>query len=94
METLDFVLIVSLSLLSVCFIVFLAFFIPVLIQLARVFDSLNTILVISKDSLQNVVNKVTSASSKAEQLGQNISQGFKSILAGITAGAKSFFTKR
>jgi hypothetical protein len=72
----------------------LAFFIPVLIQLARVFDSLNTILVISKDSLQNVVNKVTSASSKAEQLGQNISQGFKSILAGITAGAKSFFTKR
>lgn len=94
METLDFVLIVSLSLLSVCFIVFLAFFIPVLIQLARVFDSLNSILVISKDSLQNVVNKVTSASSKAEQLGQDISQGFQSILAGITAGAKSFFTKR
>jgi hypothetical protein len=94
METLDFVLIVSLSLLSVCFIVFLAFFIPVLIQLARVFDSLNTILVISKDSLQNVVNKVTSASSKAEQFGQNISQGFKSIFAGVVAGAKTFFAKK
>ncbi len=49
---------------------------------------------ISKDSLQNVVNKVTSASSKAEQLGHNISEGFKSIFAGVVAGAKSFFTKR
>jgi hypothetical protein len=74
--------------------VFLAFFIPVLIQLARVFDSLNTILVISKDSLQNVVNKLTSASSKAEQLGQNISQGFKSIFAGVVAGAKTFFARK
>jgi len=93
MEALDFVLIVSLSLLSVCCIVFLAFFIPILIQLARVFDSLNSILVISKDSLQNVVNKVSSASSKAELLGQNISQGIKSVFTGLSAAAKSFFSK-
>ena len=94
METLDFVLVVSLSLLSICFLVFLAFFIPVLIQLARVFDSLNAILVLSKDSLQNVVNKVSSASNKASEFGQNISQGFKAVFAGLGAGFGSFFSSR
>ncbi len=94
METLDFVLVVSLSLLSICFLVFLAFFVPVLIQLARVFDSLNAILVLSKDSLQNVVNKVSSASNKASEFGQNISQGFKAAFTGLSAGLSSFFGSR
>ena len=53
-ETLDFVLVVSLSLLSLCFIVFLAFFVPILIQVARIFDSVSTILVMTKDSVRKL----------------------------------------
>ena len=90
-DTLDFVLVVSLSLLSLCFLVFLAFFVPILIQIARIFDSINTILVMSKDSLAKVLRKINSATDKAETLGSNFSRKVKTWFVGLKAGAKSFF---
>lgn len=92
-ETLDFVLVVSLSLLSLCFIVFLAFFIPILIQVARIFDSVSTILVMTKDSVRKILNKIDSATDKAGKITENIGSNLKTLFVGIKAGAESFFKK-
>ena len=90
-ETLDFVLVVSLSLLSLCFIVFLAFFVPILIQVARIFDSVSTILVMTKDSVRKLLTKIDSATDKAGQLTDSIGANLKTLFIGIKAGAESFF---
>ncbi|MCH2227162.1 MAG: hypothetical protein MK033_05260 [Candidatus Caenarcaniphilales bacterium] len=92
MEILDFILIVSLSLLSVCFLVFLAFFVPILIQIARIFDSINTILVMSKDSVSKLLNKINNASDSAEKFTEDLGSNLKAIFVGIKAGAKNFFS--
>ena len=91
METLDFILVVSLSLLSLCFIVFLAFFVPILIQIARIFDSVSVILVMTKDSVRKLLNKIDAATDKAERLTESIGSNLKTLFVGIKAGAESFF---
>ncbi|MBT6844008.1 MAG: hypothetical protein HOA17_09510 [Candidatus Melainabacteria bacterium] len=67
METsvIDIIFICSLAFLALSMIVFLIFFVPVLVQLTKVLESLRSLIDIGKDYVQGIQNKLNSA-------GQNV----------------------
>ena len=69
MSTIDIVFVVSLSILSLSFIVFLVFFIPVLIQLAKTLEAAQTLVNIAKDYMVGINSKVNSLGHNLSKLG-------------------------
>ena len=68
MSPIDIVFVVSLSILSLSFIVFLVFFIPVLIQLAKTLEAAQTLVNIAKDYMVGINSKVNSLSQNLTKL--------------------------
>lgn len=69
MSTIDIIFVVSLSILSLSFIVFLVFFIPVLIQLAKTLEAAQTLVNIARDYMVGINSKVNSLSHNLTKLG-------------------------
>lgn len=69
MSTIDIIFVISLSILSLSFIVFLVFFIPVLIQLAKTLEAAQTLVNIAKDYMVGINSKVNSLGHKLNKLG-------------------------
>jgi len=69
MSPIDIVFVVSLSILSLSFIVFLVFFIPVLIQLAKTLEAAQTLVNIAKDYMVGINSKVNSLGHNLTKLG-------------------------
>ena len=63
METsvIDIIFICSLAFLALSMIIFLIFFIPVLVQLTKVLESLRSLIDIGKDYVQGIQNKLNDA---------------------------------
>jgi predicted PurR-regulated permease PerM len=62
MDIVNTVFVVSLVLLTICFIVFLAFFIPVLIQVTKTLEAIQTIATLLKQYSLNINDKLSDAS--------------------------------
>ncbi|MDD9899073.1 MAG: hypothetical protein OXU45_08770 [Candidatus Melainabacteria bacterium] len=57
----DIVFVSSLALLTLATIIFLVFFVPVLVQLAKVLESLKALVDIGRDYVEGVRNKINNA---------------------------------
>jgi uncharacterized protein YoxC len=62
MDLVNTIFVISLVVLSICFVVFLAFFIPVLIQVTRTLEAIQTIATLLKEYSLNLNTKLTEAS--------------------------------
>ncbi len=71
----DIALVVSLSFLALCAIIFLIYFIPVLIQLAKLLEATRTLVGLATEYVENIQNKINS-------VGDNISK-FSNYVSGI-----------
>lgn len=83
MEIIDLVLVISLAFLALSSVIFIIFFVPVLIQLARTLEALHTLITLLKDYVVAVNNKINSAGQTLSQagaflfnLGSSLGEGF------------------
>ena len=67
MNIIDIVLVVSLGILALSTIIFLSFFIPVLVQLKKVLESLKLLMDLVNDYIEGIHNKIHS-------VGDNVSK--------------------
>ncbi len=75
MELVNTIFVISLVLLTICFIVFLAFFIPVLIQITKTLEALQTIASLLKAYSLSINDKITDATegfSKLKNIAVNL----------------------
>ena len=86
MDLVNTIFVISLVLLTVCFIVFLAFFIPVLIQITKTLEAIQTIATLLKEYSLNLNTKLNEASEgfgKLKDLALNLCSSFLDILLGL-----------
>ena len=88
-DILDIVLVSSLAVLSFSFLVFLFYFVPVLMQIAKTFEALQSLLNITKHTIHDIGDKFKSASKQACSLKDRVA----SIFAGLKAGIENFIQK-
>lgn len=69
MSAIDIVFVISLSILSLSFLVFLFFFIPVLIQLAKTLEAAQTLVNIARDYMVGFNSKINSIGNSIAKLG-------------------------
>jgi predicted PurR-regulated permease PerM len=69
MSTIDLVFVISLSILSLSFLVFLFFFIPVLIQLAKTLEAAQSLVNIARDYMVGFNSKINSIGNSIAKLG-------------------------
>lgn len=61
MTVIDIVFVVSLSFLALSLLIFLIFFIPVLVQLSKLLESIRILVDIVKEYVESVHNKINNA---------------------------------
>ena len=88
-DFLDVVLVSSLAVLSFSFLIFLFYFVPVLIQITKTFEALQSLLNITKHTINDIGDKFKQVSEKAGSLQTKI----KSVFAGLKAGIENFVGK-
>lgn len=81
METslIDTVFIISLAFLALSSIVFLIFFIPVLIELTKVLESVRSLVDIGKDYVQGIQNRINDAGQNITKLANYVSTLTKTV---------------
>lgn len=68
MELVNTIFVISLVLLTICFIIFLAFFIPVLIQITKTLEAIQTIASLLKAYSLSINEKITDATEGLSKL--------------------------
>lgn len=67
-STIDTIFIISLAFLALSSVVFLIFFIPVLVQLTKVLESLRSLVEIARDYVEGIQNKIHDAGANVGKL--------------------------
>jgi len=95
-NVLDTILVVSLSLMAVSSLIFLVYFIPVLIQLAKTLEALRELTGYFRDYVKGITSEVGKAFGMAEGalgglVGMLASSNLSGLLEGLKAGLEEFF---
>ena len=96
---LDTILVVSLSLMAVSSLIFLVYFIPVLIQLAKTLEALRELTGYFRDYVKGITSELGKAFGMAENalggiLGIFANSNITGVLEGLSAGLEEFFSER
>lgn len=86
-DIIDQILVISLSITAIVSLIFLVFVIPILVQMARAFELVNSLLTLTKNSASEVSLRVSGAAKNAEKLSNNI---YSNIVA-CKEAIKAFF---
>ncbi len=90
MNVIDIVLVVSLSFLALSAIVFLSFFIPVLVQLAKVLESMKVLLDLVNSYVEGIQNKLNSATDSVGKVMSYVSN----LGSALTNGLLNMFSSK
>lgn len=83
-DLLDLALVISLGVLAFSSLLFLAFFIPVLIQLAKTLEAAYALIAVFKNYALSVHQSLDSAKQGAIKMASYVSEVFSSLVDGVT----------
>jgi predicted PurR-regulated permease PerM len=88
MELVNTIFVISLVLLTICFIIFLAFFIPVLIQITKTLEAIQTIASLLKAYSLSINEKITDATEGFSKLKSTAINLFGTLLDAVLSLVK------